>query len=216
MGGYVRRNRVTRVPVLTPAHLEAAQSYDAYQAMIEQQLANGKTTGNNHSEAMLGYTQLNVQRMHRLDKVVRLNEVLQEQIAALTTSWLWVVLTEAWCGDAAQSIPVMAKIADASPLITLKLLLRDEHPDVMNAYLTNGSRSIPKLICVTEDLQELGTWGPRPVQAQKLMTDFKAQYPEQDYQALAKEMQLWYARDKTQSIQQEFTALLATWGKFTD
>ena len=204
------------MPVLTPAHLEAAQSYDAYQAMIEQQLANGKTTGNNHSEAMLGYTQLNVQRMHRLDKVVRLNEVLQEQIAALTTSWLWVVLTEAWCGDAAQSIPVMAKIADASPLITLKLLLRDEHPDVMNAYLTNGSRSIPKLICVTEDLQELGTWGPRPVQAQKLMTDFKAQYPEQDYQALAKEMQLWYARDKTQSIQQEFTALLATWGKFTD
>ena len=204
------------MPVLTPAHLEAAQSYDAYQAMIEQQLANGKTTGNNHSEAMLGYTQLNVQRMHRLDKVVWLNEALQEQIAALTTSWLWVVLTEAWCGDAAQSIPVMAKIADASPLITLKLLLRDEHPDVMNAYLTNGSRSIPKLICVTEDLQELGTWGPRPVQAQKLMTDFKAQYPEQDYQALAKEMQLWYARDKTQSIQQEFTALLATWGKFTD
>lgn len=199
---------------ITLAHLEAAQSYEAYRQMIDERLAEGKTTGTDHSEAMLDYTRLNVQRMHRLDKVVQLTEALQEQLATVSTPWTWLVLTEAWCGDAAQSIPVMAKMADVSSFITLKLLLRDEHPEVMDAYLTNGSRSIPKLICLTEDLQAVGTWGPRPAPAQQLMTDFKEQHPDQGYEELAKEIQLWYARDRTQAIQQEFTELLATWNAY--
>ena len=197
--------------VITASHLEKAQSYDDYRRMIDRLLAEDKTTGNNHSEDMLGYTQLNVQRMHRLDKVVQLNEPLQEQLAAVSTPWTWLVLTEAWCGDAAQSLPVMHKMAEASSYVTLKLLLRDEHPDVMDAYLTSGSRSIPKLICLTEDLHVVGTWGPRPAPAQQLMRDFKEQHPDESYQALAKEMQLWYARDRTQAIQQEFTELLSAW-----
>lgn len=199
---------------ITLAHLEAAQSYEAYRQMIDERLAEGKTSGTDHSEAMLDYTRLNVQRMHRLDKVVQLTEALQEQLATVSTSWTWLVLTEAWCGDAAQSIPVMAKMAEASSFITLKLLLRDEHPEVMDAYLTHGSRSIPKLICLTEDLQAVGTWGPRPAPAQQLMTDFKEQHPDQGYEELAKEIQLWYARDRTQAIQQEFTELLATWNAY--
>ena len=197
--------------VIIPSHLEVAQSYDDYQRMIEHLLAQEKTTGDDHSEDMLAYTRLNVQRMHRLDKVVQLTEALQQQLAALSTPWTWLVLTEAWCGDAAQSIPVMNKIAEASPKISLQLLLRDEHPDVMDAYLTNGSRSIPKLICLSEDLRVIGTWGPRPAPAQQLMSDFKRQHPDESYQALAKEMQLWYARDRTQAIQQEFAELLSTW-----
>ena len=211
MGVYLRRNGMTDVSVINSLHIEAAQTYDEYRRMIDRLLAEGKTTGADHSEDMLAYTQLNVQRMHRLDKVVQLTEELQVQLSALSTPWVWLVLTEAWCGDAAQSVPVMAKIAESSPYITLKLLLRDEHPDVMDAYLTNGSRSIPKLICLTEDLQVVGTWGPRPDPAQQLMRDFKEQHPDESYQALAKEMQLWYARDRTQAIQQEFTKLLAEW-----
>ena len=199
------------VSTITPAHLEVAQSYNAYQQLIDQLLAEGKTTGADHSEAMLNYTRLNVQRMQRLDKTVQLTEALQTQLASVATPQTWLVLTEAWCGDAAQSLPVMAKMTDASNFITLKLLLRDEHPKVMDAYLTNGSRSIPKLICLTEDLQEIGTWGPRPAPAQQVITNFKEHHPEKDYQELAKEMQLWYARDRTQAIQQEFTELLANW-----
>lgn len=197
--------------VITADHLAAGQSYQSYQEMITQLLAEGKTTGTNHSEDMLHYTELNQQRMHRLDKRAELTDSLREQLAAINTSWTWLVLTEAWCGDAAQSIPLMAKMAEASPHITLKLLLRDEHPGVMDAYLTNGSRSIPKLICLTEDLQLVGTWGPRPAEAQQLMNDFKQQHPDEGYQALAKEMQLWYARDRTQAIQNEFAELLTTW-----
>ena len=197
--------------VITSAHLEAAQSYQDYRQMIDHLLSEGKTTGPDHSEDMLAYTQLNVQRMSRLDKTVQLTENLQTQLAAVSTPQTWLVLTEAWCGDAAQSIPVMAKMAETSSYITLKLLLRDEHPDVMDAYLTDGSRSIPKLICLTEELQEAGTWGPRPDPAQQLIADFKKKHPDQGYQELAKEMQLWYARDRTQAIQQEFVEVLAAW-----
>ncbi len=202
---------MTRTTVITLDHLAASQSYQEYQQMITTLLADGKTTGDNHSEAMLHYTELNQQRMQRLDKTAKLTDVLREKLAAVSTRWTWLVLTEAWCGDAAQSIPLMAKMAEKSPQITLKLLLRDEHPKVMNAYLTNGSRSIPKLICLTEDLQEMGTWGPRPAEAQQLMNDFKQQHPDEDYQALAKEMQRWYARDRTQAIQKEFAELLTKW-----
>lgn len=202
---------MTNAPVITPDHLAASQSYEEYQQLIAALLADGKTTGTNHSEAMVHYTELNQQRMHRLDKVAQLTDALQEKLAAVSTPWTWLVLTEAWCGDAAQSLPLMAKMAGASPLITLDLLLRDEHPELMDAYLTNGSRSIPKLICLTKDLQEVGTWGPRPAEAQQLMNIFKQQHPDEDYQALAKEMQLWYARDRTQAVQKEFLELLSAW-----
>ncbi len=202
---------MTSTTVITPDHLAASQSYEAYQQMIATLLAEGKTTGANHSEDMLHYTELNLQRMRRLDKTAQLTEAVQEKLSSVAGSQTWLVLTEAWCGDAAQSIPLMAKMAEASPHVTLKLLLRDEHPDVMDAYLTNGSRSIPKLVCLTEDLQVLGTWGPRPAEAQQLMNDFKQQHPDEGYQALAKEMQLWYARDRTQAIQKEFAELLTTW-----
>ena len=204
---------MTASSVITSEHIRAAQSYEAYRQMIDHRLAEGKTTGSNHSADMLHYTELNVQRMQRLDKKVQLDEALRTQLEAVAAPWTWLVLTEAWCGDAAQSIPVMAKMADASPYITLRLLLRDEHSEVMDAYLTNGSRSIPKLICLTEDRQELGTWGPRPAEAQQLMVDFKKEHPDEGYQALAKEMQLWYARDRTQAIQREFTELLTAWNQ---
>lgn len=204
---------MTPAAVITSDHLLAAQSYEAYRQMIADRLAKSQTTGSNHSEEMVHYTELNVQRMHRLDKVVELSDALQAEVAAVAVPWTWLVLTEAWCGDAAQSVPVMAKIADASPYITLRLLLRDEHPELMDAYLTHGSRSIPKLICLTEDHQEVGTWGPRPAEAQQVINDFKAEHPDSGYQELVKELQLWYARDRTQAIQREFAELLSEWNQ---
>src|SRR5690606_18563271 len=88
---------------------------------------------------------------------------LQEKIAKINTPQTWLVLTEAWCGDAAQSIPFMVKAASHSPLVDIRFILRDEHPRVMDGYLTHGGRSIPKLIALqNENLEELFTWGPRP------------------------------------------------------
>src|SRR5690606_3918922 len=100
-------------------------SYQEYRGLIEQLLLGGKTTGENQSQGMIGYTRLNVQRMNRLEAKIVLSESLLMELRNLHQDWYWVVLTEAWCGDAAQNLPILAKIAEATPRITMKLLLRD-------------------------------------------------------------------------------------------
>jgi len=189
---------------------QAGINYEAYRTMIDELLVENKTTGTNHSEAMIHYTKLNVQRMKRLDKTVQLEEALKAAIAAIDQPMRWLVLTEAWCGDAAQNIPVLAHIAVASKYIDLKFILRDEHPDCMDQFLTNGGRSIPKLICLNEEGTVIGTWGPRPEPAQKMTMDYKAN-PIVDYQEFVVEVQKWYAKDRTKTVQQEFINLLEQW-----
>lgn len=197
---------------ITEKHIAASMTYEAYLQLTTDLLANGKTTGENHSQSMIEYTTLNLQRMNRIDKTVELLPEMREALAALTEQWEWVVLTEAWCGDAAQNVPVLAAIAAAAPTITLRLLLRDEHLDVMDAYLTNGGRSIPKLICLKAGtLEELGTWGPRPEPAQAMMREFKANPNGRTYADATREVQTWYARDKAHTLQREMIALFQQW-----
>ena len=137
---------------ITSAVINEAFSYAHFLQMTEQLLTENKTTGTNHSEAMVGYTRLNMQRMSRVEKTVKLRDELTNRLSGLTDSWLWLVMVEAWCGDVPANLPIIQKMADASPNIELKLILRDEHPLVMDAHLTNGtSRAIPKLVCIQLD-----------------------------------------------------------------
>ena len=188
-------------------------TYEAYRQLTDDLLTQGKTTGENHSEAMIHYTQLNVARMKRLDKTTRLMESVTEQLQQINRPMIWLTLTEAWCGDAAQIIPVLQKMAEASELVELRLILRDENPEIMNAFLTNGGRSIPKVILLdARTLEVLGSWGPRPAAVQEMtlaakkdmeiLTDKEAK--KKRYQELTATAQKWYARDKTRSIQEEF------------
>lgn len=188
-------------------------TYAQYRSLIDTLIAQEKTTGSNHSEAMLEYTRLNIARMNRLDKTTRLLEEETEKLNRLERPVNWLVLTEAWCGDAAQVIPVLNKMAEQNDAISLRLILRDEHPEVMDAFLTNGGRSIPKLIFLEAEKDErvLGSWGPRPERVQQMMTDSRDRLaaiinPEEKkaaYQELVQKAQLWYAKDKTKSIQKE-------------
>ncbi|MCO6489879.1 MAG: thioredoxin family protein [Phaeodactylibacter sp.] len=192
-----------------------AMTYEAYRQLTDELLSRGKTTGGNHSEAMIHYTQLNVARMNRLDKTTRLLESAKEQLQNTRRPMIWLTLTEAWCGDAAQVIPVLQKMADASELVELRLILRDEHPDIMDAFLTNGGRSIPKVILLdAPSLDVLGDWGPRPAEVQDMVMAAKAdldaladkEAKKKRYQELTAAAQKWYAKDKTRSIQEEFLA----------
>lgn len=197
--------------VITPAHLAKAYSYAQYQQLIEGLLAQEKTTGPKQTPDLVHYTKLNMRRMYRWDKTAILNEELIDLLTSLSEPWTWVVLTEGWCGDAAQNLPVISKMANLSHNITLKLLLRDENLDVMDQYLTHGGRSIPKLICLkTRTLEELGTWGPRPEVAQQLVMAYK-QNPQVSFEEFAETLHAWYAKDKTQHLQMEFTHLLQQW-----
>jgi len=186
-------------------------SYDEYIQLIDRLIAEGKTTGANQSESYLEYTRINQQRRKRLDKTTIIEAELTNHLQRIDRKWQWMVITEAWCGDAAQNVPVIAKMASVSDNISLKLYLRDENPELMDAYLTNGSRSIPKLICFdSKSMRELGVWGPRPLPAQQMVMRYKKD-PQVPYKEFVKDVQLWYAKDKTQSIQEEFKELVLNW-----
>jgi len=194
---------------ITPELIQESITYSQYRDLIDQLLAQGKTTGENHSEAMLNYTRMNVRRMDRWDKTAVVSAELQEKIAQIDAPQTWLVLTEAWCGDAAQSIPFMVKAASYSPLVDIRFILRDEHPDVMDAYLTNGGRSIPKLIALkNEDLAELFTWGPRPQVLQQKYLAYLEDSKGISQEDFIESIHLWYAKDKNANIDAEFLTLI--------
>jgi hypothetical protein len=188
------------------ALLGQSLSYEQYSQQVEQQVAQGIAA----NAEMLEYTKLNVQRIQRWNKTFQLSPEMQQALQQVKQPLHWVVLTEGWCGDAAQNLPAIVKMAEFSPQIQLHLFLRDNHLPMIDAYLTNGGRSIPKLICLNEDLQELGTWGPRPAPVQTQVMEFMKQ-PNVDKMAFVEQIHKWYATDKQQTLQQEFITLLKQW-----
>ena len=153
-------------------YIESSISFDEYISLIDSLLADGKTTGPKQSESMFNYGRLNRARMDRLEKTIEIDDSTRSRIAELDADWIWLVITEGWCGDAAQNIPLIEKIAAANPGIETRYILRDEYPELMDGFLTNGSRSIPKLIAIDRRSGDiLGTWGPRPKLAQDLFTN---------------------------------------------
>ncbi len=190
--------------------IKESMTYASYKAYMKSLIDQGNAAGTEEGSKMLAYTVLNQQRMHRVEKTCVLEPGLLEQLLGLEKPVIWLVLTEPWCGDAATAIPVMNAMAAASPKIKLQLLLRDVHPELMNRFLTNGSRSIPKLIALDpESLVARYTWGPRPQPAQALMQAYKANPARQPYADFVASLQLWYAKDKTRSMQREFLNLLS-------
>ena len=150
-------------------HIDMKDYLDTIKALLKI----NKTTGNNHSEDMLHYTKLNLSRMKRWMKTGKINSELEEAIKAINEPQTWVILTEAWCGDAAHSMPFIARVAELNPNITLDIKLRDENLDLMDKYLTNGGRSIPKLIAFDESNTEIFNWGPRPEKMQDTFYEMK-------------------------------------------
>jgi hypothetical protein len=191
------------------AYLQKAISYEAYTTLIDELVVKGATTGPDQSEAFIHYTALNQQRMHRWDKTIQLLPSVESAIRGITLPQTWLVLTEAWCGDAAHIVPVLHALAALNPLITLRLVFRDDNPGLMDQYLTNGvSRSIPKLIALdTTTREELFTWGPRPAPLQAIFMQLKEAGTE--YHVMKEELQRWYNKDKSVAIQEEMAALAA-------
>ena len=175
--------------------------HQEYLDLVEELLAENKTTGDDHSESMIHYTKMNFQRMKRWQTKGQLDEKTIEKIKGIKAPQKWVVLTEGWCGDAAHSVPFIAKMAEANTNISLEVKLRDENLDLMDQYLTNGGRSIPKLIAFDETGNELFNWGPRPAQMQEFVLESKEnEVPYSEYNV---GLQKIYNADKGQSIQKE-------------
>lgn len=196
-------------------YIEKSMTFAEYIKLIDDLLLDGKTTGPNQSEAMFNYGKLNRQRMHRLEKTVVLNESLAKKSHNNQRKMIWLIITEGWCGDAAQNIPIIEKIAAESELIETRYVLRDENLELMDTYLTNNARSIPKLIALdAETWQKIGTWGPRP----KIAMDYFYEMRESGLEKsqMSENLQRWYNSDKNQAIQDEFESLFDAWAKQTE
>ena len=187
--------------------LQKAISYTSYRKLISDLIASGKSSGPIQSEDLLNYSKLNDRRMTRLDKTIQLSHETLLALKKNDKPITWLVLTEGWCGDAAQTLPVINKIADESDLITLKIIFRDEHEELMSHFLTNGGKSIPKLLVLNSENDVLNTWGPRPNIATKMVQDYKNTHGQLDA-AFKQELQVWYNKDKGVNIQENMVGLL--------
>lgn len=193
-------------------YLERSMTFTEYISLVNKLLAKGSTTGPIQTEQKVEFTKLNRHRMNRLDKTIVLGEGIKAAVHGLSRKMTWLIITEGWCGDAAQNLPAIEKIAAENDNIESRYILRDENLELMDRYLTDGSRSIPKLIAIDDGTGDvLGTWGSRPMAAQNAYEDLKAKGIEND--AILEQMQRWYNADRSVSLQNEFEDLIKEWGR---
>lgn len=189
--------------------LDKSISYQAYKDLVKQLVRDNSTTGELKTEALINYTKLNDRRIKRWDKTVKIPEAMKSKIEAFNKKTTWLVITESWCGDAAHIMPVLNKFADINKNIDYKVVLRDENPELMNQFLTNGSKSIPKIIMLDNNSGEVvNTYGPRPSEATKLVNDYKAKHGKLTPE-FKEDLQYWYNKDKGQNIIKDVTEMLA-------
>jgi len=187
--------------------LKKGISYEAYRSLVSDLLTSGKSTGIEQSEALLDYSMLNERRMKRLDKTIQLSEETITTAKSVQEPVTWLVLSEGWCGDAAQTLPIINKIANQSDFIDLKIVLRDENEELMNQFLTNGGKSIPKLIALNKHNEVINSWGPRPSFATKMVQDYIEKNGQLDAD-FKQDLQVWYNKDKGADTQKDMLTLL--------
>ena len=187
---------------------ETGLTYSDFMAAAEERLQNtDPDTLDEEGRDYFSYLPINIQRSNRIYRTFKLTDEIGQTLPKIETPQIWMVITEDWCGDSAQSLPVIARIAEENPNITMRILERDKYPEIMDRYLTNGtSRSIPILVAYTPDGDELFKWGPRPQEGADLFKELKAEG--QDKIEINEKLHLWYGRNRGKAIAGEIDALL--------
>jgi thiol-disulfide isomerase/thioredoxin len=189
--------------------ISKAMTYQDYRLLVNELSARGRSTGPEQTEVLTNYTVLNQRRMKRLDKTLKINEDSVKKINGFNKKITLLVLTESWCGDAAQTLPMINKVAELNDNISLKVILRDDNLDIMNRFLTNDAMSIPKLIMIGDASGEiLGDWGPRPKEATQMVSDYKKEHGQLTAE-FKEALQVWYNKDKGQGTLNDLLELLA-------
>jgi hypothetical protein len=190
-------------------------SYAEYRKKITDLLHEKKSIGPVQSIDLTHYSELNEIRMKRLDKTITLTPSTVQILQSLQEEYIWLVISEGWCGDAAQLLPVYHKMAAETDKIDLKIVLRDENLEFMDFFLTKKARSIPILVIIKKETGGvLGHWGPRPQAATDLVLNYKKEFGVID-ETLKTNLQLWYHNDKGISTQIELTNLMRELDKST-
>ena len=187
--------------------LQNSHSYNEYKTIVSKLISEGKSTGHEQSADLLHYSELNEVRMKRLEKTLKLDLEVEKALRNLKSKQTWLLITEGWCGDAAQILPIIKLMSESSENIDLKLVFRDENEELINLFLTNGAKSIPKLLLLDEAFNLINHWGPRPEGAKNLIIEYKANHGIVD-EAAKIALQKWYLDDKGISTMMEIVAIL--------
>jgi len=181
-------------------------TYQEYIALFDEILSAQTPSSPYDNIEYLNYTKLNRQRMSRWMKTAEINESLEKLVKEIATEQHWIIISEPWCGDASHVLPWLIKMSELSEKISYEIQLRDSEPFLIDNYLTNGGKSIPKLIARNDKNEDIFVWGPRPEGAKELMNKLTEQ--KADFETVKVELQNWYNNDKGQQIQQELERLL--------
>lgn len=182
--------------------------YLEYKKLVSDLLLENKSTGREQSEDLTHYSSLNETRMHRLDKTIKITDENKQKLKDLKGEYIWLVISEGWCGDAAQLLPIVDKMATESGKIEVRIVLRDENEDFMKLFLTNNSKSIPIVVIINKETGSvIGKWGPRPKGALTLIENYKKEFGVID-ETVKTDLQIWYLHDKGLSTQDEIIALM--------
>lgn len=172
-----------------------------YLIKIQNQLDELIASGDEKNYAQ--YYQINLKRIERLDKTFELNEAQFTALNSKDPNFRVIVITEGWCGDAAQVEPVVAKILDKLN-VQSRYLLRDENPELMDLYLTDSAKSIPIFVGINEQGEEIFRFGPRPQHGMDLLHRHKNNPEVYTADQFHSDLQIWYNHDKGKSIVEEF------------
>lgn len=195
------------MPELNKTIIDNFYTYGKFIELFAQQVNTSDINSlSEYDKKYYDYRKLNFQRSSRGEKTFEPNEVTKEIFCAISKPMKWIVITESWCGDSAQNLPVIAKLALLNDNIDFKIVLRDSNLEFMNLYLTNGGQSIPKLIVFDATDNELFNWGPRPAATQKLFSDLKKDGVE--VSEIHKELHLWYGRNRGKEVEKEIAGLV--------
>ncbi|MFQ5570255.1 MAG: thioredoxin family protein [Rhodothermales bacterium] len=195
------------IDVLTTGRFHRATPYEDFVEQMRKTVEAGDEGLDERERKLFEYTKLNLHRTQRAHRTYKVSDELRALIRTITEPQRWLVLTEDWCGDSAQTIPYVAEMAALNPNIELRVLERDQNLDVMDRYLTDGKRSIPILLALDQHGKELFRWGPRPVEAAALVKVGQEAGLEKD--AINQRLHLWYGRNRGRAVEAELKALLA-------
>jgi len=187
------------------SYLEKGYSYPDYLKKIEDQLFDLNQLGDENG--MAKYYSMNLKRIDRLNKTFELTEQQKEQLKSIVPDFKLLVISEGWCGDAAQSMPIVNVIMQELG-VEQKIVLRDENPELMNAYLTDGAKSIPMFIGVNAEGKEVFHFGPRPAAGMEMLVKHKENPEIYTADEFHKDLQVWYNQDKGESTFKELLAVI--------
>ena len=186
---------------------EAGLTYAEYVELVDEKIKEGTSTSETDDVSLLEYSVLNAHRMKRITKGMSKN-VLKD-LSGTSKALYALTITEGWCGDAAQIVPVVDAVLSQNN-IEPKLVLRDKNEVLMDAHLTNGARAIPVVIFLDKAFEVIYQWGPRPLEAQQIVVDWKAipegQRPPKS--EMTHKVQLWFSKDKQKAIIHELESII--------